>query len=84
MTDKWFVYLIKCNDNSYYTGITKDITRRMHEHNNTRRGAKYTMSRRPVALFKYFTVDSKSSALKEEIKIKKLKQKEKISYFLNR
>jgi len=44
----WFVYLVECNDSTYYCGITTDINRRILEHNESKRGSKYTRSRRPV------------------------------------
>ena len=48
---KWFVYILKCSDNTLYTGITTDIERRIKEHNSSNKGAKYTKTRRPVKLF---------------------------------
>ena len=81
---KWYVYLLKCSDNSYYTGITTDIQRRLTEHNNSKKGAKYTRSRRPVELLCFFNVDSRSEASKEEIKIKKMKRQDKIIYVKNK
>jgi putative endonuclease len=76
----WFVYILKCSDNKLYTGITKDIDRRIVEHNSTRKGAKYTRSRRPVELLIFCNVKNKSDALKLEYKIKSLKKEEKINY----
>jgi putative endonuclease len=76
----WFVYILKCSDNTLYTGITKDIDRRIVEHNSTRKGAKYTRSRRPVELLIFCNVKNKSDALKLEYKIKSLKKEEKINY----
>lgn len=81
---KWYVYLLKCSDNSYYTGITTDLKRRLTEHNNSKKGAKYTRSRRPVELLCFFNVDSRSEASKEEIKIKKMKRQDKIIYVKNK
>ncbi len=46
----WHVYIVCCKDNSYYTGITTDLQRRMEEHNSAKKGAKYTRTRRPVEL----------------------------------
>jgi len=42
MTAIWYVYLLRCNDGSIYTGITKDLERRVKEHNGSKKGAKYT------------------------------------------
>jgi putative endonuclease len=77
----WLVYILQCSDNSYYTGITTDLQRRLHEHNNSKKGAKYTRSRRPVELLYSFIVKNRSVASKEEIKIKKMKRQDKINYF---
>jgi putative endonuclease len=52
----WYVYLLRCKDGSIYTGIAKDVERRLHEHNNSTKGAKYTRCRRPVKLVYYKTV----------------------------
>lgn len=75
----WFVYIVKCADSTLYTGITTDIDRRVHEHNNTKKGAKYTRTRRPVELVYESKYKDRSSATKEEIRIKKLKKKKKIA-----
>ena len=68
----WYVYIVKCSDNSLYTGITTDIQRRVKEHNNSTEGAKYTRSRRPVKLVYQENCENRSSASKREIEIKKL------------
>lgn len=68
---KWYVYIVRCSDNSLYTGITNDLNKRLRKHNEGK-GAKYTRARLPVRLMMFQTVDSKSDALKLEIKIKKL------------
>ena len=68
----YYVYIVRCNDNSLYTGITTDINRRIHEHNETKKGAKYTKSRRPVSLVYSALIGDRSSAQKEEYRIKKL------------
>lgn len=49
----WYVYIAECSDKSLYTGITTDIDRRISEHNNSNKGAKYTKSRQPVELVYY-------------------------------
>ena len=76
----WFVYIVRCSDNSLYTGITTDVNRRIREHNESKKGAKYTRSRRPVKLIVYCVVKSRSCALRLECKIKSLKKCEKIAY----
>ena len=76
--NKWYVYVVECNDKTYYTGITKDIKRRLHEHNNTKRGSKYTRSRRPVNLICILLeCDTRSEASKKEYEFKKLSRKQK-------
>jgi len=73
----WFFYVVECRDGSYYAGISKDPEKRIHEHNFTSRGAKYTTSRRPVILKLATFIGTKSDALKKEISFKKLSRKEK-------
>ena len=78
MTSKeWFMYVVRCSDRSLYTGITTDISRRLYEHNNTRKGSKYTRSRRPVKLMYSTTFPDRSSASKAEAKFKRLSKSEK-------
>lgn len=74
----WYVYILKCSDESLYTGITKDINKRLYEHNNTKTGASYTKGRRPCFLLYQEGPMDKSSALKREISIKKITRKEKL------
>jgi len=77
MTD-WYVYIVRCSDNSLYTGITIDVERRMDEHNNNNRlGAKYTRARRPVTPVYSEQLSSKSEAAKRESAIKQLSKDEK-------
>jgi len=71
-SQKWHVYIICCNDNTYYTGITTDIFRRMEEHNSPKKGARYTRSRRPVELVYSEKAASRSIATRRECQIKKL------------
>lgn len=73
----WYVYLLRCSDNSLYCGITKDLDRRIYDHNNTSKSAKYTRSRRPVKLVWFEKSLTRSTAQKLEYKIKKLKKIEK-------
>jgi putative endonuclease len=72
----WFVYILECNDGTYYTGITNDLEKRILAHNKGQ-GAKYTKTRLPVRLLVSFEVTDRSSASKEEYRIKKLTRKEK-------
>ena len=69
---KWYVYVVRCNDNSLYCGVSKNVENRVIEHNGNCRGAKYTRSRRPVTLIKQWELKNKSEALKAERRFKKL------------
>jgi len=75
----WYVYVIRCSDNSLYTGITTDINRRVNEHNTSNKGAKYTKTRRPVELKYYEEFTDRSTASKREYAIKKLTRKQKLN-----
>lgn len=68
----WSVYIVRCADNSLYTGITTDPARRVKEHNNGGLGAKYTRARRPVNLVYVEIVENRSDATKREHQIKNL------------
>jgi len=75
---QWVVYVLRCGDDSLYTGVTTDVERRVHEHNfDNKLAASYTRSRRPVKLAYTEECDDRSEALKREIDIKKLKRKQK-------
>ncbi len=74
----YYVYILKCSDNTLYTGITTDIDRRVHEHNNLDKGAKYTRARRPVSLVYTQELTDRSSACKREYEIKQYTREEKL------
>ena len=74
----WNVYILKCSDNSLYTGITTELERRVKEHNHGKQAAAYTRARRPVELVYSESHDSRSSAAKREYEIKQLSRKQKI------
>jgi putative endonuclease len=76
----WLMYVAECSDGSYYTGITTDMTRRLNEHNRTKRGAKYTRSRRPVRLIYFESHENRSEASRAEAAFKKLTRKKKEAY----
>ncbi|NLI89673.1 MAG: GIY-YIG nuclease family protein [Epulopiscium sp.] len=71
-----YVYIVECNDGTYYTGYTTDIKKRIETHNKGQ-GAKYTRGRKPVKLKYLESFDNKSDALKREYRIKQLTRKEK-------
>ena len=69
----YYVYILRCEDNSLYTGITSDVRRRVREHYYRKpQSAKYTKSHKVTAVEAVFEADDKSSALKCEISLKKL------------
>ena len=72
-TASWLVYIVRCRDNTLYTGITTDLNKRILEHNAGPKGARYTRSRRPVTLVYSEQVASRSVATIRENFIKKLK-----------
>jgi len=76
-TTKWWVYFLRCSDNSLYAGVTTDIHRRIDEHNNSNLGAKYTRARRPVRLAYLETAENKSLACKREYQIRHLSKQQK-------
>ncbi len=78
---QWFVYILRCADNSLYTGITTDINRRLHQHNHCNKtGAKYTRVRRPVVLAYSEISLNRKTASQKEYQFKQLtkQQKEKL------
>lgn len=71
-----YTYIVKCKDNTLYTGWTNDLEKRMHAHNEGK-GAKYTKSRKPVTLVYYEAFQTKEEAMSREYHIKRLSRKEK-------
>lgn len=69
--------MLLCSDESIYTGISIDVHRRLNDHINGR-GAKYTRSRLPVRLLKFWKIGNHSNALKIEYRIKRLKRQSKL------
>jgi len=70
--------MLRCSDTTLYTGITKDIAKRLKEHNESDKGAKYTKIRRPVELVYQEEAADRSSASKREHLIKKLSRAQKL------
>lgn len=66
----WFLYVVECADGSYYTGISTNVARRVKMH-NAGRGARYTASRRPVALLASWRYADRVSAMQAEIAFKR-------------
>jgi putative endonuclease len=79
MSVGWFVYILKCADNTLYTVITNDVDKRIQAHNSEATGAKYTKARRPVVLVYEEEVRDRSEALKREFSLKKLSRLDKLT-----
>jgi putative endonuclease len=79
----YFVYIVKCSDSSYYTGIATNLEKRIKEHNGLLKGgAKYTRGKGPVVLKFFEKYKTRSEALKREAQIKKLSRIEKEKLFI--
>ena len=74
----WFVYMIHCSDDSYYTGITTDVERRFEQHKN-KKGAKYFYGREPKEIVMIESGYDRSSASRREAEIKKYSRADKLS-----
>ncbi len=70
--DTWYVYMVRCNDGTLYTGMTNDLEKRIEAHNSGKTGARYTRSRRPVKLVYSVEAESKSAAAMLEYQMKKM------------
>lgn len=75
----YHLYILKCADETLYTGITTDLERRLEEHNTGKVGAKYTRARRPVELIYSKKFKDRSRASIAEAKIKQLSREEKLA-----
>lgn len=71
-----YTYILKCADNTLYTGWTSDLKKRLTTHNNGK-GAKYTRTRLPVSLIYYESFTTKKEAMRREAAIKKLSRPQK-------
>jgi putative endonuclease len=68
---KYFVYILKCADNTYYTGVTSDIVNRVQEHQNGKHIDSYTFKRRPIQLVFTVELNDVKMAIAKEKQIKK-------------
>ncbi len=75
--DGWSLYVLRCADGSLYTGITKDLERRLEEHNTSRLGARYTRTRRPVRVVYAEVWATRSEAAAREYEIKQMTRQRK-------
>ena len=78
----WYLYILRCRDNSLYTGITTDVEKRLEAHRSGK-GAKYTRGRGPLELVYREECGDHSEALKRELEIKALSREEKLKLIQN-
>ena len=76
MEQTWYLYILKCKDDTFYTGITTNVEKRLEAH-RAGKGAKYTRGRGPLELVYRETCGSHSQALKRELQVKALPREEK-------
>jgi len=74
---EYFVYILLCNDKSYYTGVTNDLERRLYEHHTGYNPKSYTYNKRPVELVFYETFNDPNQAIEFEKQIKGWSRKKK-------
>lgn len=72
----WYVYILRCSDDTLYTGITNDPARRLKAH-NAGTASKYTRTRRPVEMVYQEEAEAKGDALRRELQIKALSRQQK-------
>lgn len=80
----YYVYILRCKDGTLYTGYANNLEKRIHDHNFSKTGAKYTRARRPVKLIYSENYRTLSKALKREIAIKKLPRTGKLLLIKNK
>lgn len=77
--NSWFVYILRCADDTLYTGVTTDPVRRLREHNGEiKGGARYTRTRQPVAMIWQESQPNRSEACKREAYVKRLSRSAKL------
>lgn len=79
MSKDWKVYILRCADDTLYTGVTKDLEQRVAQHNEGK-GAKYTRGRGPVTLLWSASGMTRGEALKEEFRLKQLSREQKLEH----
>jgi putative endonuclease len=75
--EEWSIYILRCGDQSLYTGISIDVQRRIVEHTSGKKGAKYLKGKTPLSIVFSLVIGDKGKALKVEHRIKKLTKKDK-------
>jgi len=79
----FFVYILKCSDNTLYVGSTNDLEKRLHAHNNLKSGAHYTKIRRPVTLAYSESCETFAESRSKEAVFKRLSREEKLTLIKN-
>ncbi len=79
----WFLYLARCADGTLYTGITTDLAQREADH-NAGRGARYTRARRPVKVVAAWRCGDRPTALRAELRLRRLSYQRKLSLIAQR
>ncbi|MDC0074855.1 GIY-YIG nuclease family protein [Alphaproteobacteria bacterium] len=82
MTENWFLYILECKDKTLYTGITKNLNKRINQHAKGI-GAKYTRGRGPFRLAYKIKYNNLNEALKKEYEIKQLTKLKKLELINN-
>ena len=82
MVSNWYLYILRCKDGTFYTGITTDVEKRFCTH-QAGKGAKYTRGRGPLELVYQEVCGSHSGALKREWEVKALPREEKMTMIQN-
>ena len=80
--DEWFLYILKCSDGSFYTGVTKDIARRFKMHEGGK-ASRYTRTRRPLELLYQEVCGTRTQALVREYKVKSFSKDQKLALVEN-
>ena len=78
----WYLYILRCKDDSLYTGITTDVEKRLEAH-RTGKGAKYTRGRGPLELVYREECSNHSGALRREMEVKSMSREEKLKLIQN-
>lgn len=80
---RWLVYILRCRDGSFYTGITNDLPQRLQAHQSGT-ASRYTRSRLPVKLVYAESAGSRSAALRREALIKQMRRQQKEGLFIKK
>jgi putative endonuclease len=77
METKWYAYIVRCSDQTLYSGSTNNLEKRIHEHNTSSSGAHYTKIRRPVSLVYFEEFETYKEVRAREAAFKRMKRSEK-------